>query len=203
MTIREIDPRSAPDEDLLAIHRVEEACSHERPFRAPELSLAYYRVWSDGDRRWWLAGDEGAAALMTVPPAFNYVQVFVHPGARRRGIGKALLAAVVSSARAQGLSSFFGHYADDAGAAFARQAGAVDDQRDVRSELRLREAALPEPAVPDGWRLVSWVGAASEDLVESYARARAAIDDAPAPGEVAMAPIDVAWVRQKIGRAHV
>jgi GNAT superfamily N-acetyltransferase len=196
MSIRELDPRSAPDQDLLAIHRIEEACSHERPFRSPELSLAYYRVWLDGDRRWWLAGDEGAAVLMTVPPSFNYVQVLVRPEARRRGIGTALLAAVVGSARAQGLSSFFAHHADDAGAAFARRAGAVDDQRDVHSELRLRDADLPEPVVPDGWRLLSWQGAAPGELLESYARARAAIDDAPAPGDMAMAPIDAAWVRQ-------
>ena len=40
MEIRELDPRTASDEDLLTIHRIEEACSHERPFRSPELSLA-------------------------------------------------------------------------------------------------------------------------------------------------------------------
>ena len=44
-------------------------------------------------------------------------------------------------------------------------------------------AALPEPSLPDGWRLRSWVGrCAATELVESYARARAAIDDAPTPG---------------------
>jgi GNAT superfamily N-acetyltransferase len=194
--IREIDPRSALDQELLAIHRIEEACSHERPFRSPELSLAYYRVWSDGDRRWWLAGDAGAAVLMTVPPSFNYAQVLVRPEQRGRGIGTALLAEVVQWARAQGVGSFFAHHSDEAGAAFARRAGAVDDQRDVHAELRLRDAELPEPPLPEGWRLASWSGAAPDELVESYAHARAAIDDAPTPGEMAMDPIDVAWVRQ-------
>lgn len=196
MNIREIDPRSASDEDLLAIHRIEEACSHERRFRSPELSLAHYRVWSEGGRRWWLAGDVGAAALMTVPPSFNYAQVLVRREARRRGIGTALLAAVVGSARAQSAASFFAHHADDAGAAFARRVGGVDGQRDVHSELRLRDADLPEPTLPDCWCLVSWSGAAPDELVESYAHARAAIDDAPTPGEMSMTPIDVAWVRQ-------
>ena len=196
MAIRELDPRTAPDEDLRTIHRIEESCSHERPFRSEELSLAYYRVWSDGDRRWWLAGDVGAAVLMTTPPSFNQVQVLVRPEARRRGIGSALLEQVVAAARAQGIASFFAHHGDEAGAAFARRAGAVDDQRDVHSELRLRDADLPEAPLPDGWRLLSWIGAAPDDLVESYAHARAAIDDAPAPGDMEMEPIDVAWVRR-------
>ncbi len=196
MHIRELNPRIASDDDLLTIHRIEEACSPEQPFRSEELSLAFYRVWSDGTRRWWLAGDVGAAVLMTAPPSFNYVQVLVRPEARRRGIGTALLAEVVASARAQGIPSFFAHHFDDAGAVFARRAGAVDDQRDVRSEVRLREAELPEPLLPDGWRLLTWIGGAPEELVESYARARAAIDDAPTPGDMAMTPIDVAWVRR-------
>jgi mycothiol synthase len=196
MEIRELDPRTAPEADLRTIHRIEEACSPQRPFRSEELSLAFYRVWLDGGRRWWLAGDVGAAALMTSPPSFNYVQVLVRPEARRQGIGTALLANVVASARAQGLPSFFAHHFDEAGAAFARRAGAVDDQRDVHSEVRLHEADLSEPPLPDGWRLLTWAGAAPEELVESYARARAAIDDAPAPGDMAMTPIDVAWVRR-------
>jgi mycothiol synthase len=196
MGIRELDPRTASDEELLTIHRIEKACSHERPFRTFELSRSYYRVWSEGNRRWWLAGNDGASVLMTVPPSFNYAQVMVRPEARRQGIGTELLAHVVAAARAQGIASFFGHHIDAAGAAFARSAGAIDDQRDVHAELRLPEADLPEPAVPPGWRLLSWSGAASDDLVESYALARAAIDDAPTPGDMIMTPIDVAWVRQ-------
>jgi mycothiol synthase len=196
MEIRELDPRTAAEADLRTIHRIEQACSPEQPFRSEELSLAFYRVWSDGERRWWLAGDVGAAALMISPPSFNYVQVLVRPEARRRGIGTALLANVVASARARGIESFFAHHFDEAGAAFARHAGAVDDQRDVRSEIRLREADLPEPDLPAGWRLRTWTGAAPEELLESYARARAAIDDAPTPGDMAMTPIDVAWVRR-------
>ena len=38
MEIREIDPRTASDEDLLTIHRIEEACAHQRPFRSPAAS---------------------------------------------------------------------------------------------------------------------------------------------------------------------
>ncbi|MBA3841246.1 MAG: GNAT family N-acetyltransferase [Actinobacteria bacterium] len=196
MEIRELDSRTASDEDLLTIHRIEAACAHEQPFRSPELSLAYYRVWTDGDRRWWLAGELGAAVLMSMPPSFNQVQLMVLPAARRRGIGTALLASVVASAREQGLQSFFAHHSDEAGAAFARRVGAVDDQREVRSKLRLREVELREPLLPVGWRLQTWTGAAPEELIDSYARARAAIDDAPTPGDMSLEPIDAAWVRR-------
>ena len=100
------------------------------------------------------------------------------------------------SARAQGIASFFAHYSDEAGAAFARRAGAVDDQRDVQlrgagcatSNCPSRGCLRAGPPVVDRSR--------AEELVESYAGARAAIDDAPAPGDMTIEPIDVAWVRR-------
>lgn len=199
MAVEEIDARVAPDEVLLAIHEIEASCSKLRPFREPSLSLAYYRHWSDGIRRRFVAreGDEivGAAVMMAPSPTFVQVEIFVRLDARRRGHGTALLASVRDAAKEAGARSFFGHHDDDAGAAFAHAAGAVDDQRDVVSELRLREATLGEPALPPGWRLMSWRGAAPARLIESYARARAAIDDAPAPGDLVQDGIDVAWVR--------
>ena len=199
MHVEEIDARTAPDETLLAIHSVEEACTWERPYRDPSLSLAYYRYWPDGLRRRFVAweGDEaiGTAVLMVPSPTFATADVLVRPDARRRGAGRALFDAVVAAAREAGAASFFGHHWESAGAAFARAVGAVDDQRDVAAELRLRDAVLPEPQVPDGWRLVSWLGAAPEELVESFARARSAITDAPTPGGLDYGPIDAAAVR--------
>lgn len=199
MHVEEIDARTAPDETLLAIHAVEEACTWERPFREPSLSVAYYRFWSDGLRRRFIAweGDEavGTAVLMVPSPTFAMADVLVRPDARRRGAGRALFDAVAAAAREAGAASFFGHHWESDGAAFARSVGAVDDQRDVAAELRLRDAVLPEPQVPDGWRLVSWLGAAPEELVESYARARSAIADAPTPGGLDYGRIDAAAVR--------
>ena len=106
-----------------------------------------------------------------------------------------LLEAVKEAAREAGAPRFFGHHHDAAGASFARAARAVDDQRDIAAELQLRIAELPAPVLPAGWRFVSWRGAAPDELIESYARARDAIDDAPTPGEFALSPIDVAYVR--------
>ena len=199
MAIEEIDSRVASDAMLLAIHEIEAACSRLKPFREPSLSLAYYRYWSDGIRRRFVAreGTEmvGAAVLMVPTPSFVQAEIFVRPDARRRGHGTALLGAVRTAAKAAGAPAFFAHHDDEAGAAFALAAGAVDDQRDIVAELRLREAVLPEPVVPPGWRLVSWQGVAPAGLIESYARARAAIDEAPTPGGLVYDAIDVPWVR--------
>jgi hypothetical protein len=133
--------------------------------------------------------------LMVPTPSFAQAEIFVRPDARRRGHGAALLAAVRAAAEEANAASFFAHHDDEAGAAFARAVGAVDDQRDITSELRLRDATLAEPEVPPGWRLVSWRGSVDDRLIESYARARAAIDDAPTPGDFVYDPVDVAWVR--------
>ena len=197
--VDEIDARTAPEADLLAIHELEEACTWQRPFREPALSVAYYRHWSDGVRRRFVArGDgcvAGAAVLMVPSPTFAMADVQVRPDSRRRGVGRELFAAVCEAAREEHAASFFGHHWTDAGAAFARAVGAVDDQRDVASELRLRDADLPEPALPPGWRLVSWGGATPDELLESYARVRSAMDDAPTPGGLAMGELDAAGVR--------
>jgi GNAT superfamily N-acetyltransferase len=199
MHVEEIDARTAPDDVLLAIHEIEAACSPEQPFRPASLSFAYYRHWSDGIRRRFVAREDGAiegtAVLMVPSPTFALAEIFVRPAARRRGLGTALLEAVKAAAREERVTSFFGHHAEEAGAAFARAVGGVDGQREVGSEVRLREAEIPAPVVPAGWRLLSWRGAAPEELIETYARARAAIDDAPAPGDFTLGTIDVAWVR--------
>jgi len=190
MSIRELDAARAADDELLALHALEEACAPPgEPFRPAELSLAFYRHWPAGDvRRRWLVdaegGPAGAAALMMHGPAFVYVEILVHPEQRRRGTGSALLEKLCDAAREHGAHSFFGHHWSAAGAAFAAHVGARDDQRDVRALLDLRSADLPDPVVPPGWRLFSWVGAAPEELVESFARARDAMNDAPAPDGV-------------------
>src|SRR5207248_6539199 len=122
------------------------------------------------------------AALYLYAPTHVYAEIAVAPERRRQGIGTALLGHLVTAAGEAGVPAFYSHHATDAGAAFAASAGAVDDQRDVRSILALREADLPAPRIPPGYVLRSWRDRAPDDLVESFVRARSALDDAPLPG---------------------
>jgi GNAT superfamily N-acetyltransferase len=187
--IREVDASTAPDEELLALHALEEACAPPgEPVRAPELALGYYRHSTAEIRRHFFAYEDGhllgAGDLQVRGPAFAYVNLAVFPEHRRRGIGTTLLERLCAAARDAGASSVFGHHWSEDGAAFASHAGARADQRDVRAILDLRRAELPEPVVPAGWHLLTWIAAAPDELIESYARARNAMDDAPTPNGV-------------------
>jgi GNAT superfamily N-acetyltransferase len=199
--IREVDATTAPDEELLALHALEEVCAPPgEPFRPPELSLAYYRHSTAKIRRHFFADEGdllvGAATLSIFGPAFLVADLVVLPAYRRQGIGTALLQELLAAAREVGASSFFGHHWSEDGAAFASHVGARDDQRDIRATLDLRSAELPEPSVPEGWRLLSWIGAAPHDLVESYTRCRDAMSDAPDPAGAEYPPITVEDVRE-------
>jgi GNAT superfamily N-acetyltransferase len=198
--IREVDASTAPDEELLALHTLEEACAPPGvPFRPAELSLAYHRHSTARVRRYFFADEGsllvGAATLSVYGPAFVFADLSVLPSHRRQGIGTALLEELVAAAREAGASSFFGHHWSEDGAAFASHVGARDDQRDIRATLELRRAELPEPSVPAGWRLLTWIGAAPDDLVESFARCRDAMGDAPDPAGVEFPEVTVMDVR--------
>ena len=128
------------------------------------------------------------------------VQLCVHPAHRRRSAGTALLDAVRVYAIAHGVETLVGRFAVDAGAAFCAAAGARQGRRDVRSVLLL-DAGVEEGGVADGgvagggletgvptvvavpgYRLIRWVGACPPGLLDSYATARAAVNDAPHDG---------------------
>ena len=202
VAVEEIDATTAADDVLLAIYAVEAACdvdAYGRPQRTAADAVAYLRhPPADEVRRRWLVRDGGRvvgnAALFVHGPSMVYVQLQVDPAARRRGIGTALLEAVGAAAREAGLASFFAHHSTPAGAAFAHRVGAVDGQRDVRSELRLADVRL-EPRPPPGYELRSWRGAAPGDLVESYAEAHEAMNDAPGPEGLRDRPWTVERVR--------
>ena len=135
----------------------------------------------DEPRRHWLAcvDDEPVGrGELHFTETLVWMLICVVPAHRRRGIGNALFDTMF---RRQTGTTLAGFFAGEPGAAFAHGKGAKDEQRDVRSVLDLATATLPEPRVPDGYALRSWTDAAPEDLLESYARARNAINDAPAP----------------------
>lgn len=184
--VREIDPRTAPEADLLAIHELEKACLPElvpgERSRSAEEAVAYYRHPPSATTRFtWQHDGGGVGNLALHGPTAVFCEVLVDPARRRQGIGATLLDALLARARELGLPQVHGQHVTPAGAAFAAHAGAVDGQRDVRSLLRLAEARLAEPVVPEGWSLVTWTRRAPDELIEGYARAKSALDDAPTP----------------------
>ena len=181
MDIRELDPRTASDGDLLEMHAIEQACLVDgEPPTAADERLAFWRFPPATDERHHWLTDGGFASLYIHGPAATFLQLCVRPDRRRVGIGSALLAAAVARGRDRGVEAIRGDHASDAGAAFARHAGAIDGQRVVFSLVRLSEVELPEPFVPEGWRLATWLTRVPDEHLEAFVRARGAMDDAPA-----------------------
>ena len=163
--------------------RCHDEVSPEEPRRSRAEAEAYLRHPPEAEARdYWIAEEDGhcvglAQLGVLAGSQAGYAEILVHPGARRHGRGSALLALVRERARARGARKLFGDHATQAGARFAEALGASELQRVVRSVLRLPLEASPESV--SGYRLESWVGFAPDALLDSFAAARNAINDAP------------------------
>jgi GNAT superfamily N-acetyltransferase len=143
--------------------------------------IAYLRFQPETHGSFHFLGDGGSASLYVHNPTAAFAHVLVHPRERRKGVGRALLDALVGRARAEGVQVLHAHHVTSAGAAFAARFGFVDGQRVVRSLLDLPAAELPPAQPPAGWQLATWFRRVPEDQLAAYVTARAAMDDAPAP----------------------
>lgn len=184
MKIRELDARTAPDRDLAAMHEIEVAYLRQllpdEPPRSLDEAIAFLRHQpSTHESYHWLA-QGGFASLYIHSPTATFAHLIVHPDRRREGVGAALFLAVAARAVERGSVTLRSEHACAAGAAFAARRSALDGQRIVRSLLHLPVAELPEPKVPDGWRLVTWFTHVPEEHLAAFVRARQAMDDAPA-----------------------
>ena len=185
MDIEEVDARSAPNDLLARFHAVEAACHAElqpgEPVRSVEEVIAFHRHQPTTKTScYWLA-DEGTAVLSVHGPNAAFLELLVEPAARRRGLGAALLERSLARCRELGVESLRGAHSTTGGAAFAARCGAVDEQRIVRSLLHLRSAELPEPRLPEGYRLVTWFARVPAEHLDAFVRVREAMDDAPSP----------------------
>ena len=117
-----------------------------------------------------------------------WVEVDVAPAARRTGLGRRLLAALLPAALAEGRSLCMGGTLEGgAGAAFAASLGLEVGQHEYRNRLRTAELPVHELRrwVEDGERLargydvVAFDGPLPPDLLEPYALALAVMNDAP------------------------
>jgi mycothiol synthase len=204
ISVAPLDPVVASGRVLERVHTIRRSCHVEANPAEPFMSVADLTAFlryppASEPRRYWLAfsGEEIAGFAQLTPVVGSPVadaSILILPEWRRRGVGAALLVAVTSEARAAGCTTLTGAYATDAGERFAARAGAAPARRDVRSVLFLPQARVETLAVP-GYGLRSWNGSAPDDLVDSYAEAREAINDAPAAADDEWYAWDVQKVR--------
>lgn len=161
-----------------------------------------------GERLFWTARLNGRLAghLAAQLPAdgnehLGMARLVVHPELRRRGIGTELLRVAASELRDRGREIIeVGQIESNSpGARFAAARGFRTVQTSIVQALEIAEVdpAIWEVAPADGYRLERWRGRAPEDLVESYARARRAMADAP-PGKSAFRVPD--WTVERVRR---
>ncbi|HEY6744511.1 MAG TPA: GNAT family N-acetyltransferase [Mycobacteriales bacterium] len=198
MQIEQIDPAAVSDDMVAGVHAVlAAAAAADRPRDpAPPLADVATRLREPDrrDRRMvhlvarTEAGPVGHASLwlsLLDNLRMGLADIQVHPDRRRRGVGTALLRAVVAELAAGGRTILLAETdAGGPGDAFARAIGARVVETDRLSLLRLADvdwaaveaaAAAPHP----GYRLVPVTGRIPDELIGSYARAKSAMNDAP------------------------
>jgi GNAT superfamily N-acetyltransferase len=168
--------------------------------REPDPDLGEQRRWTvrlDGRLAAWVV-----VALLDEPRAhLAEVQITVHPGVRRRGIGTEILQRLAPMLRGRTLVQGWNVNLEGAGGKWAQARGFRVVHAVVCQILDFGrvDPATWDVAVPAGYRLVRWIDAAPEELVDSYAKARGAIADAPV-GEASVIPSD--WSVERVRRVE-
>lgn len=187
LSVRQFDVHHLSAAELSEIHEIRRACHRaaapDEPFPTlAEWSALVTKTPPGVARLHWLTDGGYAGLARAYASARARIEICVAPQVRRRGIGSALLEEVTAVARTAGCETIIGRVGDDAGAAFAERAGCCKGNSQQRSVLAL-PVATPVVPVP-GYTLVTWTGEAPDGLLESYATARAAINDAPRSGAI-------------------
>lgn len=181
---------------------------------------------ADREPRTWLARDEvghrtaGPGEVVGVVTMWVFtdenshmskVDIQVRADHRRRGLGRRLLGVAADEARAQGRQQVYAWVADGSpGEVFAAGAGArpvLEARRQVLRTAEMTRSTLDAYAGgavsrTTGYSLVRWVGGCPAELLDSYARLMAVMNDAPVGGSGRRA---VEWTGTRIRRdeAHL
>jgi mycothiol synthase len=159
-----------------------------RAVSPPLIRLSYWAA-RDGNR---IAGTGLLVLMDDENAAVAVVDITVHPGFRRRGLGTALLRelAAVSAAAGRTVVMLQTVIEGGAGQAWAAAHGFAVAQRSARLVLAMPvadQSAWPLDAAA-GYRLARWAGAVPDDYLASYATAKSAMQDAPMGQMSARAP---------------
>lgn len=163
----------------------------------PDFDTAIGRLRSPtpglgGILRWaaYVDGHLRAFATARLPEQENadvaLLELTVHPDFRRRGVATGMLRTILPALREQQRSVIEASSVKKGGPGEHWASWLGCRQVDVTVAQRLAldavDPTLWEVEAPPGYRSVSWISAAPEELVASYARARNAIHDAPQGG---------------------
>ncbi|MFF0293233.1 GNAT family N-acetyltransferase [Kitasatospora sp. NPDC004614] len=196
LDIQALDPNHATEQQLADYHAMRAAAVAvdfpEDPPLTYAAAIGRLRTppVEDGPCRFWAGDLDGRLAgsvRVSLPESSNtgiaQVEVHVHPALRRRGVGTALLRAAMPAVLESRRATVLGQpmKPDSAGAPWAAGLGFEVTHSMVMQVLRLATtpAQLWEVPVPTGYRLAQWTGTTPEPLIDSYAVARQAIEDAP------------------------
>jgi GNAT superfamily N-acetyltransferase len=208
MQIERIDP--ADDDTVRACHAVHAAeVATDDPDGEPPDSLPTLRAWlapgwqGEPSEAWSVAADGASGTTarcghiagwyrIQFPDLENrdraFMTLVVHPGYRRRGLGRALVAHAQRQAAAHGRTVIDAHaFQGSPGEAFARRLGAEPGILDERRILDLRtvpagqfgELKAEAAGHATGYSLTSWTGATPEDRLAQVAQVQNAMNDAP------------------------
>ncbi|MDX8033466.1 GNAT family N-acetyltransferase [Lentzea sp. BCCO 10_0856] len=194
VTVEKFDPAHAPEAELRAFHEVMTArYADDRPrWTAPAYEEVLFRLRTPfqglGPSHRWSARLDGETAgfaelLFADWEHAALLEIVVHPRARRRGVGTAVLQALLPEVEARGRTQLEGWQItkDSDGARWASNRGFRTVNTNILQTLTLAEAdsTLWDVPIPPGYRLVQWTGRTPDELLSSYAAARNAIHDAP------------------------
>ena len=197
MQIQRIDAETVTDDDIPAIHELwVAAAAHDRPQDPPPpLSSLVMRLRVLGpDRRFvHVVARDGGAVLghafarlsLTDNLHLSMVDVRVHPRHRRQGIGSALLRELLVALAAEDRPVLLAESdAGPAGDGFAAALGVKLVQASRMSLLRMADvdwADVTALAAADhpGYRLEAYDDRVPDELLDGYARAKTAMNDAP------------------------
>jgi GNAT superfamily N-acetyltransferase len=206
------DPVQATDADFDAYHRVLSAAQPVDKPHVPSITReavvgALRRPIPEfGPVRHWFARVDGevvGVVFACLPENGNahlvLADMTVHPRLRRRGVGTAMLDAVRADVRGLGRTVIEGFQLPRGGTGetWATALGFRVTHATVMQALVVAEVdrARWDVATPAGYRLARWIGAAPAELVDSYARARQAIQDAPLGDTGYQSP---AWTAEQV-----
>lgn len=177
------DDDAALDAAVAVWRAAHEADEPDGPLFSPSSARgAVLHPCAEEENEYWLAVDSGVVGVLRVafPVLDNldgvFANVTVHPGARRRGVGRALHGQLVARMRERHrklATAFF--RAGESGVGFARAVGAELATPCLRNRLEVDDAALrtarrivSEPR-PPGYEIRTYAGASPETYVDDLA----------------------------------